>query len=660
MAREGARLEEMGVATALPVRLGAGMGGSPSSGAMLGTAAGLWAEVSDRAAKGVERSKLVSIARSGSAPHVPDEALPGCGRRVLVVEDDPMQARLLRFHLERMGFVVEVAPDGSAGLDLARSWRPEAIVSDVLMPGMDGFRLCAAVRCERGLDSTPVVLVSSAFVEDADRRLAKRAGADAFVERTPDLGGVVGAVISQLGGEGRSRRCSRLPTAEYADRMATQMVRQATLRADTARRLALVEEKLGVLAGLIGVLKHQAPTDVLLDELLHRALEVAGVPRAAAYLLEADGALRLRAVLGLSDAGTGAFPRLLGGPHTLRAWIRRGEPLRVPSAEVAPEAGYHLLAQFDASSLMAVPLVSADEPLGALVFGCTEHEEEDGAAPLLVGIASQVGQAVALARALTSLRESDEERGRLLAAEREARMELEARVAELNAANEELESFAYSVSHDLRAPLRAIDGFSRILIEKYSAGIVPEAVRYLGLVRAGAQQMGCLIDDLLSFSRLANQPLNRRQVLPANIVRQVLEDLAPEMDGRQVDTMLGELPACQADPALLRHVYQNLLSNAIKYTRRRERAVVEIGCLEKNGEAVYFVRDNGVGFDMRYARRLFGAFRRLHKVEEYEGTGVGLAIVRRIVHRHGGRVWADAAVDRGATFYFTIGGDAHV
>jgi len=233
--------------------------------------------------------------------------------------------------------------------------------------------------------------------------------------------------------------------------------------------------------------------------------------------------------------------------------------------------------------------------------------------------------------------------------------ELKQTAAELARSNAELESFSYSVSHDLRAPLRAVDGFARILIEDYAPQLKPEAQRYLDLVRDNARRMGQLIDDLLAFSRLSRQPLTTRPIAPADLARQVLDDLRREQEGRRVDIVIGELPACQADPALLRQVFVNLLGNALKFTRGREVARIEVGCREIDGERAYFVQDNGAGFDMQYAHKLFGVFQRLHRAEDYAGTGVGLAIVQRIVHRHGGRAWAEAEVDKGATFYFTIG-----
>jgi len=244
------------------------------------------------------------------------------------------------------------------------------------------------------------------------------------------------------------------------------------------------------------------------------------------------------------------------------------------------------------------------------------------------------------------------------------------RTAELEAANKELESFSYSVSHDLRAPLRAVDGFSQAVLEDYGPQLPEEGRRCLQTIREGAQRMGTLIDDLLTLSRLGRLPLSKRAVETGDLVRAVLEDLSSQREGRQIEVSVAELPVCQGDAVLLKQVWINLLSNAIKYTRRREKAVIEVGCKrqpiaaedhagpeKKANEDVYFVRDNGTGFDMRYAGKLFGVFQRLHREEEYEGTGVGLAIVQRIVQRHGGRVWGEAEEDHGATFYFTLGGE---
>lgn len=224
----------------------------------------------------------------------------------------------------------------------------------------------------------------------------------------------------------------------------------------------------------------------------------------------------------------------------------------------------------------------------------------------------------------------------------------------LKTANQELESFSYSVSHDLRAPLRAMDGFSRILAEEYKEHLPEQARRYLGLVRENAVQMGQLVDDLLAFSRLGRHSLKIQPVDPNHVVDEVLGEIVTEED-RNSQIQRLDLEGCRADPTLLKQVFSNLIGNALKYSRKSERPVVTIGCETQADEVVYYVKDNGVGFDMAYANKLFGVFQRLHRAEDFPGTGVGLAIVHRIVDRHGGRVWAEAKPDQGATFYFTLG-----
>jgi signal transduction histidine kinase len=261
---------------------------------------------------------------------------------------------------------------------------------------------------------------------------------------------------------------------------------------------------------------------------------------------------------------------------------------------------------------------------------------------------------VAFNEMLTQIQQRDRD---LQKAHDELEQRVVERTAQLEAANQELEAFSYSVSHDLRAPLRAATGFSHILLEEHRSHLDPEAQRYLHLICDNVKQMGELIDDLLTFSRLSRQPLNKQPVVLADLVQQVLNDLAPMQEGRRIEIAIGDLPLCQADPALLKQVWVNLLTNAMKFSSKHAAPRIVVGCQYEDNPQVYFVQDNGVGFDMRYADKLFGVFQRLHRAEEYEGTGVGLAIVQRIIHRHGGRIWAQAAADHGATFYFTLEGD---
>ncbi len=300
-----------------------------------------------------------------------------------------------------------------------------------------------------------------------------------------------------------------------------------------------------------------------------------------------------------------------------------------------------------------------------LVFGWLEligkkagwYSSEFGAS-LFVIIAVTV-LTVLMWRNARSLDRTDAQREYAEAEKDRLNAELEQRVAErtaeLVAANSELASFSYSVSHDLRAPLRSIDSFANIVLREYGENLPAEAQHCLSRVCANVQRMNQLIDDLLKLSRFARQPISRITVPIEALVRDCLEQLHADQGERLIEYKIGNLRECQADPSLLRTVFLNLLGNALKYTRSRERAVIEVGVHEDGAENIFYVKDNGVGFDMKYADRMFGVFQRLHGEDEYEGNGVGLAIVQRVVHRHGGRVWAESETGHGATFYFTLG-----
>jgi K+-sensing histidine kinase KdpD len=238
---------------------------------------------------------------------------------------------------------------------------------------------------------------------------------------------------------------------------------------------------------------------------------------------------------------------------------------------------------------------------------------------------------------------------------RRTQEELAKRAVELQVANKELEAFAYSVSHDLRAPLRHVVGYAELLQKQAASALDEKANRYLHTMLEAAKRMGILIDDLLGFSRIGRAETNKVAVDLEQLVAQVVAELAQDTAGRDIDWKIGALPVCHGDRAMLRMVFVNLLSNAVKFTRQRSRAEIEIGCSpQENNQMKIFVRDNGAGFDMRHVNKLFGVFQRLHLPEEFEGTGIGLATVQRIVHRHGGTCWAEGAIDQGATFYLTV------
>jgi PAS domain S-box-containing protein len=272
----------------------------------------------------------------------------------------------------------------------------------------------------------------------------------------------------------------------------------------------------------------------------------------------------------------------------------------------------------------------------------------------LVPILDEAGQVDFLVFALNDVTDRKKAEEEIYQLNEELEQRVKRRTAQLEAANRELESYSYSVSHDLRAPLRAIDGFSRILLKDHADGLDAEGQRLLEIIRTNTRKMDRLIEDLLAFSRLGRREVKVADLDMARLVQEVVGEFQDNLGDRTLQWDLQPLPATRADRALMHQVWVNLLSNALKFTRPRESAVIEVGCRWEGEEDVYYVKDNGVGFDMQYAHKLFGVFQRLHRSEEFEGTGVGLALAQRIIQRHGGRIWAEGRVNRGATFYFSL------
>lgn len=317
--------------------------------------------------------------------------------------------------------------------------------------------------------------------------------------------------------------------------------------------------------------------------------------------------------------------------------------------------------QQDINTLVAMASVAAIAIQNVTLFGKVQRElqerkrTEQALQKLNTELEARVAERTAeLQKRILDVEKLNQGIANLLSDLQAAQHKMEQNAKRLEQANAELESFAYSISHDLRAPLRHISGFSELLLHNYGTKIDETGQHYLQVLQESAQRMDQLITGLLAFSRLGRKALHISPIATSTLLQNVWEQLRSEWQAREIDLVLRELPNCKADPILLEQVFMNLLSNALKYSRGREQARIEVGYCVIEGKGTYYVKDNGIGFDMHYADKLFGVFQRLHGAKEFEGTGVGLAIVQRIINKHGGRIWAEAAPDQGATFFFTL------
>jgi two-component system sensor histidine kinase/response regulator len=458
------------------------------------------------------------------------------GAEILIAEDSQTQAEQLSHYLSTRGFSVTVARDGKQALAAALHSKPAMVITDVVMPEMDGYTLCKEIKSLPVLRDVPVVLLTSlSGPQDIVRGL--ECGADSFIRKPYDDKYLVSRV-------------------EY-------ILTNVELR-KTERLQVGVQLHFGGQSHFITAEKQQ-----ILDLLI------------STY----EGAVQINEELETKQ----------------RELQQAKETLEVRVAERTAE------------------LAQTNEQLQIELAERKRAEEQ-----------------------IKMLNEDLERR-------------VVERTAQLAAANNELEAFSYSVSHDLRAPLRHINVFAGTLIEEHSSQLVPEAQQQLNRIQEGTRKMSRMIDDLLNLARLDRRSMTLQMTSLNPLVENVLRDLESETTNRNIDWRVGSLPSVHCDPGLIQQVFANLLSNAVKYTRHRDRAVIEIDQSTVEGQLVLFVRDNGAGFNPKYTDKLFGVFQRLHNDKEFEGTGVGLATAQRIVRKHGGRIWADAEINKGATFYFSLG-----
>jgi signal transduction histidine kinase/FixJ family two-component response regulator len=531
--------------------------------------------------------------------------------RLLIVDDEEALMTALCNTLNVEGYATTGFSSARAALAQLRERQFDLLLTDLMMPEMNGIALLHAAQ-EIDPDLAGIVMTGHGTIDTAVEALR---------------GGALDYVLKPF------RLNNLLPVLTRA--LETRRLRTENIQLREA--VSIYELSRAITHGLAH------------DEVLQRTVS------AAAQQSDADGVcilvpteegqeLRVGGLWGSSSQWQQGqrFPL----DAAIVSWISEArEQLAAWDGSQDPEAVF--APPFPGEAVgVALPIVAGGNFYGILRFSSKSSQRrltpgQVKALDILASTAATAFEAASLLGQLRMLNQQLEERVR-------------ARTQELQAANADLEAFSYSVSHDLRAPLRRVDGFCQMFIDEFGSGLTPDGRRILENVRAGTTHMSELIDALLRFARYSRQPLQTRPVQTESLVRRVVGNFNEQLEGRSVELQIGALPDCVADGALLEQVFTNFISNALKFTSGRRQTRIEVGSRQEDGEQVYFVKDNGVGFDMRYADRLFGVFQRLHKQSEFEGTGIGLSIVHRIVRRHGGRTWAESRPQEGATFYFSL------
>jgi two-component system NtrC family sensor kinase len=517
---------------------------------------------------------------------------------VLVIDDSATYREELSAALAEAGYAPLTATTGEDGLRIAAAERPAALIVDGILPGIDGATVIRHLRLDAAMRGIPCLLLTASQGSEAELR-ALDAGADAFVRKDDDLSVILARLHAVL-------RAASAPQGE-----ATSLL--------GPKKILAVDDSPTYLHELGDALRGEG-YDVVLARSGEEALELLAVQSSVDCIL-----------LDLLMPG-------LGGRETCR---------RIKAAPVVR----------DVPLIILTALEDREAMIEGLAAGADDYISKSGEFEVLR----------ARVRAQLRRKQFEDENRRIR--EELLRKELEATEAqaarhlaetraalldELQRKNEELEAFSYSVAHDLRAPLRGIDGFSEALLQDYGTLLDPQAQHYLTRVRAHAERMRELIDDLLQLSRVGRADLRRGRINLSDIAAQVLAELHRSEPDRTVQERIEEGLTTDADSHLMRVAFENLLGNAWKFTAKVERARIEVGAVESDRGPSFFVRDNGAGFNMEYSDKLFRPFQRLHRERDFPGTGIGLATVYRVIDRHGGRVWAEAEVGRGATFYFTI------
>ena len=549
-------------------------------------------------------------------------------RHILIVENIVAQAQMLCHILEEQGYRVSLADNGQSALELALSLQPALIVSGVKIPEMSGYELCRQIKADPALRRMPVILVTS-LVDPNEVLLGLQCGADSFVIKPYERSHMLARVEHALSGNGCDPTPEATEPAEIffhgerhhitASRTQILNLLMSTYDAAVQRNNELTESREQLRERTADVLKSNRFLDSMIEH----------IPTAV-YIKDAAELRYVRV--------NRALEKLTG----------------MPREALLGKTVHDLFEKNDAD-------MSVEEDRRVLASGTMEEIEEhrfssngDGLRMLhtykvpVFGEAASPTHVLGISEDITLKKELEDVIDRLHAA-------LNLRAEDLEATNKSLESFTSAASHDLRSPLSVIAGYAGLLEKNYADRLDEKGLHYLSVIRARVKSMTGLIDDLLSFSRLSLKEISKTGVDMRALVAQVAADLPGRgPDAPQPLIRLGTLPDAPADPALLRQVWVNLLSNAVKYSSRVASPQIEVSGRVEGPEVIYSVRDNGAGFDMAYYDKLFEVFERLHGDEEFEGTGVGLATVRRVVARHGGRVWAEGKVGEGAVFHFAL------
>lgn len=584
---------------------------------------------------------------------------------ILAVDDDPTARDLLVTVLGYAGHQVRQAGDGAEALnllaaDVLESKPPDLIIADLLMPTMDGFEFVRRLRENSVFARTPVVFYTATYLESEARTLAEQCGVSHIITKPAEPEKILQVVSSVLGVP--QTLVTPPPVEEFRQK------HLGLLLAKLAQKAATVVPRLDAMIELGLQFASERDPQRLLGNFCGASRKIIGAKYATVGVLDKeDRTLRYLFASGMNRetaACISSSPLLTAVPEDV---LSERQPRRLRALPGNPQKVGLPSEHPPVHSFLSAPITSPDRVYGWLCLadkiGAAEFSDEDeGLAQILAAqvgriyengsLYSEVKRYVAQLEAEAAERKRAQEEVRQLNDELEQRVAI--RTAELNAANQELEAFSYSVSHDLRAPLRVVDGFSQMLLTEHAPSLPASAQGYLHSIHDSACYMGQLIDDLLNLSRINRHKLRHGAVNLTDIAREIRQELNQGSPDRQVECQVAPDLLVHGDLNLLRIALDNLLRNAWKFTQKRPVARIEVGAAEHNGETVYFVRDNGAGFDMTYANKLFGAFQRLHTAEEFEGTGIGLAIVQRIILRHGGRIWAEGKVDEGATFYFFL------